>query len=524
MASSGRYTHIDGEVHRRVPFGCYKIGRIAAGQDFKFLTNNVVNDERIHNRDWARNLGLVSFAGYRLLSREGNPIGVLALFSSQPISYDEDVLLGDVANLTAQVIQMMNMEESIKEALKISEARFQAILDNATAIIYLKDCQGNYVFVNRRYEELLHHIKKEGRCKEAQLTGKTDYDIFPKETAEYIHSNEQKVLEKGIPMEFDEVLMQDDGPHSYISIKFPLKDGKGITYGIAGMSTDITDRKRIEQEKEKLQGQLLHSQKLEAIGQLAAGVAHEINNPIGFISGNLRSLSKYINKFSEFIALQAEVIEAMNSVEATETLKKTRKKMKLDYIIGDINELIVESLDGADRVSNIVQNLRAFSRVDEANYKEANINECIESTINIAWNELKYKAIVKKEYGALPLIKCYPQELNQVFLNLLMNACQAIEKQGEIGIKTWKEDDAVFISISDTGYGIPQENLNRLFEPFFTTKDVGKGTGLGLSISYDIVKKHKGDITVQSEIGKGTEFTVKIPVNGFDQKADENFL
>jgi len=149
--------------------------------------------------------------------------------------------------------------------------------------------------------------------------------------------------------------------------------------------------------------------------------------------------------------------------------------------------------------------------VDESNYKEANINECIESTINIVWNELKYKATVKKEYGAIREIKCYPQELNQVFLNLLINASQAIKKQGEITIKTWEEEDSVFISVSDTGYGIKKEYINRIFEPFFTTKDVGKGTGLGLSICYDIIKKHNGEITVESTPGEGSTFTIKLP-------------
>ena len=174
--------------------------------------------------------------------------------------------------------------------------------------------------------------------------------------------------------------------------------------------------------------------------------------------------------------------------------------------------LIKESLDGADRVKTIVQNLKSFARVDEEAYKFADINDCIESTLNIVWNELKYKTTVKKEYGDIPLTGCYPQQLNQVIMNILVNAAQAIEKQGDITIKTWNGDGSIYVSISDTGSGIPEDKLSRIFEPFFTTKEVGKGTGLGLSICFEIVKKHNGEITVDSEEGKGTVFTIRIPV------------
>ncbi len=265
-------------------------------------------------------------------------------------------------------------------------------------------------------------------------------------------------------------------------------------------------------ELKATQAKILQQEKMASIGQLAAGVAHEINNPIGFISSNLGTLDKYVNRLTEFITAQSEIMGSLKSVESEEVLREKRKKLKLDYIIPDIKDLIRESLDGADRVRKIVQDLKSFSRVDEAEHKHADINECIESTINIVWNELKYKAKVKREYGELPLTVCYPNQLNQVFMNLLVNAAHAIEEQGEIGIKTWHEDGSIFVTISDTGAGIPKEILNRIFEPFFTTKEVGKGTGLGLSITYDIVKKHNGDITVQSEEGKGTAFTVRIPV------------
>lgn len=265
-------------------------------------------------------------------------------------------------------------------------------------------------------------------------------------------------------------------------------------------------------ELKALQAKILQSEKMAAIGQLAAGVAHEINNPTGFISSNLRTLDKYVGRLIDFIQAQSEIIESLNAKQALEELKQRRKELKLDYIIEDIKEMIKESSDGTDRIRKMVQDLKTFSRTDEQEYKHADINECIETTINIVWNELKYKCTLNKEYGDIPLTKCYPQQLNQVFMNLLVNAAHAIEKQGEITIRSWQRDGLINVTISDTGCGIPRENLNKIFDPFFTTKDVGKGTGLGLSITYDIIKKHKGEIKVDSEIGKGTTFTISIPV------------
>ncbi len=265
-------------------------------------------------------------------------------------------------------------------------------------------------------------------------------------------------------------------------------------------------------ELKATQAQILQREKMASIGQLAAGVAHEINNPMGFITSNLGTLEKYTHKFTAYIDAQSEALASFESEEVTAKLKDIRNKLKLDYVCEDIGKLIEESQEGAERVKKIVQNLKTFSRVDQAEYKPADINECIESTLNIVWNELKYKTTVEKEYGELPPVKCYPQQLNQVFMNLMVNAAQAIEKQGVIKIKTWNADGAIHISISDTGSGIPEDKLSKIFDPFFTTKPVGQGTGLGLSITYDIVKKHKGEISVESEVGKGTVFNIRIPV------------
>ncbi|MCK5226840.1 MAG: GHKL domain-containing protein, partial [Desulfobulbaceae bacterium] len=280
------------------------------------------------------------------------------------------------------------------------------------------------------------------------------------------------------------------------------------------LETKNNELQKAYTELKQTQGRLLQQEKMASIGQLAAGVAHEINNPVGFITSNLGSLKKYTGRLDEFIALQEEALTACRDMELTESLAEQRKKMKLDFILEDIVDLIKDSLDGCERVKKIVRDLKGFSRVDQAERKFADIQECMETTLNIVWNELKYKTTIEKDYGEIEPIACYPQQLNQVFMNLLVNAAGAIEKEGTIFIKTWQDDAFIYTSIADTGRGISPEHLNRIFEPFFTTKEVGKGTGLGLSIVYDIItKNHGGDITVESEIGKGTTFTVKLPIS-----------
>ncbi len=275
---------------------------------------------------------------------------------------------------------------------------------------------------------------------------------------------------------------------------------------------------RAYKELKIAQSQITQQEKMASIGQLAAGVAHEINNPTGFIMSNLGSFQKYVDKLTEFMGVQTEALSQLPA-EQTEEIQKKRKALKVDFITEDIKCLVKESLDGADRIKKIVQDLKSFSRVDEAEQKMADINAGIESTINIVWNELKYKVTLHKEFGDIPQTKCNPGQLNQVFMNMLVNAAHAIEKQGDLTVKTWfippcagEDGGWINVSIADTGSGIPADKLTRIFEPFYTTKEVGKGTGLGLSIAYDIVKKHKGEIQVESELGNGTMFTVKIPV------------
>ncbi len=275
----------------------------------------------------------------------------------------------------------------------------------------------------------------------------------------------------------------------------------------------IAKHQSSEESLKTMQAQIIQQEKMASIGQLAAGVAHEINNPMGFITSNLTSLGKYAERLDTYIAALQQSLYACPNHPGLDELDRLRQKLKVDYIISDVTQLVAESLDGANRVRRIVQDLKSFSRVDQAESSRVNLNECLETTINIAWNELKYIATLERDFGELPTIVCNPQQLNQVFLNLLVNAAQAMDKPGTITVKTWSEPDWVCVAVSDTGKGMTEEVRTRVFEPFFTSKPAGKGTGLGLPISVDIVHKHHGDIQVESEPGKGSTFTVRLPVD-----------
>jgi signal transduction histidine kinase len=267
-------------------------------------------------------------------------------------------------------------------------------------------------------------------------------------------------------------------------------------------------------ERKQLESQLVQSEKLASLGQLAAGVAHEINNPIGFISSNLGTLDGYFKQLQEMLDAYREAENAIGSSEVIDRLGQLRERVELDFLREDIPLLIKESKDGIGRVGRIVKDLKDFSRVDSnQEWQWANLQQGIESTLNIVANELKYKADVVKEFQKLPDIECLPSQINQVIMNLIVNASQAMgPERGTITLRTGLEGETVSIEVADTGIGIEPDNLQKIFDPFYTTKPVGQGTGLGLSLSYGIVKKHQGDISVRSEVGVGSTFRVELPV------------
>ncbi|OGS91713.1 MAG: ATPase [Gallionellales bacterium GWA2_60_18] len=269
----------------------------------------------------------------------------------------------------------------------------------------------------------------------------------------------------------------------------------------------------INRQLEEAHNQLLQSEKMASIGQLAAGVAHEINNPIGYVYSNLGTLEKYVQDVFSMIDSYEQAEGMIADQEMRNQLQEARKKLDIAFLKEDLRALMSESKDGITRVKNIVQNLKDFSHVDTTDeWHFADLRMGLDSTLNIVNNEIKYKADVVREYGDIPDVECLPSQLNQVFMNLLVNAAHAIEERGTITVRTGQQGDEVWVEVADTGKGIAPENLKRIFDPFFTTKPVGKGTGLGLSLSFGIMRKHNGRIEVQSEAGKGTAFTLWLPV------------
>lgn len=269
----------------------------------------------------------------------------------------------------------------------------------------------------------------------------------------------------------------------------------------------------LNKKLEAAQNQLLQSEKMAAIGQLAAGVAHEINNPIGFVNSNLQSLQDYNNKLLKLLNFYQKLTHKIGSAPYFTLEQDMLKRYQFEFICSDLPDLIRESIEGLDRVAVIVKSLKSFSHVDSSEWQYANVIEGIENTLKIAANQIKYKAVVLRNFqDNLPELYCQPMPLNQVFLNLLVNAAQAIEERGEISIDVSASDAEFIIVIRDTGSGIAASDLRKIFEPFYTTKPVGTGTGLGLSLSYSIVQKHKGEIKVSSLLGEGTAFTVILPI------------
>ncbi|MGB3392812.1 MAG: ATP-binding protein [Stenotrophomonas sp.] len=261
------------------------------------------------------------------------------------------------------------------------------------------------------------------------------------------------------------------------------------------------------------QEKLLQSEKMASIGQLAAGVAHEINNPIGYVHSNLGSLQEYLRSLFTVIEVYERALRAPDPKAMIAEIDDVRSRLDIDFISRDLPQLMAESREGIERVTRIVRDLKDFSYSGrEESWKLANPHAGLDSTINIIWNELKYKVTLERRYGELPMIECLPSELNQVYMNMLLNAGHAIAERGSIVVSTGVEGEEVWIEFRDNGSGISPELRQRIFDPFFTTKPVGSGTGLGLSISYGIVNKHHGRIELESTVDEGSCFRIVLPV------------
>jgi PAS domain S-box-containing protein len=418
------------------------------------------------------------------------------------------------------------LEEALKEAQRSaaerrvaensfiqSEKRYRILFETANDAIFL--LEGNRVVdCNRKALEMFG-------CTSEEILGKCPWDFSADVQHDGSLSRERitEFLDRasgGSPQFFEWRYIGKNGIPIDTEVSLNSLEHAGKSF-MQSVIRDVTKRKKIE-------FQLLQSEKMASIGQLAAGVAHEINNPTGYVKSNLETMSEYFAGLLGILSHYRQLLACVRGLaEKTGAdgdippllakIESLEREIDVDYILKDTPALIRESLEGTERIKEIVKSLKNFAHPGEDRFVNSNINDSIESTLNIVWNELKYKATVNKDYGELPQVQCYPQQLKQVFMNMLVNAAQAIKTKGEITIRTRSLGGSVEISISDTGVGIPQENIGRVFDPFFTTKEVGKGTGLGLNVAYNIIEKHHGSIDVTSQVGEGTTFTVRLPVH-----------
>jgi PAS domain S-box-containing protein len=338
-------------------------------------------------------------------------------------------------------------------------------------------------------------------------------------------------LNQGMGYETDYRIVRPAGDVQVVHEKVEVKCRQGSATHIVGTLQLVTELKKIErelrqakaesdsslrrsqQQLEAARNQLIQSEKMAAIGQLAAGVAHEINTPIGYINSNFHTLQYYVTLLEQLFAAYAEVRDRLpDGLPEKERIVAVERDIDLPFLRDDLPKLVFESREGGERVKKIVMDLKNFARQEEVHWEQARVNDLCEHSLNIVFNEIKYKAELVREYGETPPIRCLPVQLEQVLVNLLVNAAQAIEGRGVITLRTGTADGEVFIEVEDTGQGIAPEHLVRLFEPFFTTKPPGSGTGLGLSISYTIVQRHGGEIRVRSTPGKGSVFRVVLPI------------
>jgi PAS domain S-box-containing protein len=547
QASSGMYTHLDGP-HGRIAVGKYKIGLIAQNQQ-SHLTNNVLEDPCVSDKEWAKREGMVAFAGYPLIL-DNCLIGVIAIFARRTLTESYLEALRLATNQIALGIKRIEAEQKLKE----SEEKYRYLIETSHNIIWSVDANRCWSFVNQAVKDIYGYEPEE-------MIGRYIDNFFPTERENVGCSLLPSRVSQDSLIQYETIILSKDGRElNLLSNAIILQDEEGNFKGATGTSTNITELKqaykRLEDTIEELQviqeqlrsqneelelarenlatamddlqrtqTQLIQQEKMSSLGQLVAGVAHEINNPVNFIYGNLNHAVEYTNNLLMSVELCQQRC-AVNEPEILELLEE----IEFDYLKEDLPKLLNSMRIGAERIREIVLSLRVFSRLDEAEVKKVNIHEGINSTLLLLQSQLnetkkRPRIEVIKEYGELPLVKCYAGQLNQVFMNLLANAIDAIDeaftdgkisnKKPQIRICTQVilESNQVIIRFIDNGIGITEVVKAQLFDPFFTTKPIGKGTGMGLAISYQIItERHGGSLQCFSELGQGSEFVITIPL------------
>jgi two-component system NtrC family sensor kinase len=393
--------------------------------------------------------------------------------------------------------------------------RFEQMVDASTDAIFVVDASGTVGYANDAARRLAGALPRDGNIATASLVDRTAIAIAGADGSWRGEVTINTLDGAEIPV------IQDVRRH-----ESPERDGMYFTVMLHDISAEKARESELEKRNTELQfaysklkgtqDQLLQSEKMASIGQLAAGVAHEINNPIGYVHSNIGTLKDYTRSIFKLLSHYETVLESATlTPEARRNLDELRARLEIDYLSQDLPSLLDESSEGIERVRKIVQDLKDFSHVGHGEeWISSDLHRGLDSTLNIVWNELKYKTEIIKDYGPIPPVVCIPSQLNQVFLNILVNAGHAIAERGTIKISTGSGDEYAWIAISDTGSGIPEDCVARIFDPFFTTKAVGEGTGLGLSLSYSIVQKHGGRIEVESKLNQGTTFRIILPIAG----------
>ncbi|MFH1687057.1 MAG: response regulator [bacterium] len=389
------------------------------------------------------------------------------------------------------------------ERLLAEKEMLHGIISNANFGLLAVDTNNTVHLVNPYTTELLGR----GCAAASGMVGASMGDALPEQLRSQFIALFEQVASGHSTGEKEFSITLSIGRRRLDVIAYPIRYREQIT-AVVFIIHDVT-------EKEDLQQRLLQSAKLASIGELAAGVAHEINNPLAFVTSNCNALVGYLDSLQQYLGL------VENNTGPT-AVTEARKSLDIDYILEDAKPMMSETLDGLARVSKIVRDLKAFARVEDDTPQVAQVNALIDDALNLVRNETKYKLEVIRQFGELPELTCFPNQLVQVFTNLFINATHATKDKGSLTIATEAVDHVIRICITDTGSGIPEEILPRIFDPFFTTKEPGKGTGMGLSISFGIIQKHGGTLVVQSEVGMGTSFTIELPIKGCSPAAKTN--
>jgi len=442
------------------------------------------------------------------------------------------------------MIKLAEVSDELSKAL--NDLRYRQFAMDQHAIVSIADAAGNITYVNDKLSEISGYSRDEflGQNHRMLKSGHHTAEFFDEMWQTIVSGKvwQGEVCNRNkfgngywVATTIVPCLDENDLPYQYISIRTDITALKEVQNALAlnallleqtvetrtkelaergeAMEQTNAELKAMNVKLQDVQHQLLQSEKMASVGQLAAGVAHEINNPISYVYSNIGTLEKHLVDLFDVLAVYELADSAIADNDALLRVQSAKAKADLEFLKEDLPTLLSESKEGISRVKKIVQDLKDFSHVDASDeWQLTNLHRGLDSTLNIVSNEIKYKADVIKEYEDLPDVECLPSQINQVLLNLLVNAAHAIEERGTITLRTGCRDGEVWVEVEDTGKGIAPEHMKKIFDPFFTTKPIGKGTGLGLSLSYGIIHKHHGRIEVRSELGKGSAFRVWLPV------------